>query len=117
MNHRQNYHNFDAASAISGGLTAIGGTLVGVQDAKQRAAISESLGKLSIKQQERLNEQMLQAQSQNQRLALMLSAVQQSKENPYLYDINKRKYFIIGLSVLGALALGGMFIFLKYKKG
>lgn len=106
---------FDPTALASMGFDLILGTIVGVSEGKKQRQLQEKIAKMSLKQQKELEENLVRAKSQIERLSIMYQTFA-VLENSKLVDARKNKQLTL-LAILGGgtLLLVGMAIFYKRR--
>lgn len=110
----------DPLAAVSTGVSALAGiasTIAGINDMKKRRDYEFAMGLLSNAQQKELNEKLLKANTQNERLQIMSSAILQytiAAQNSA--DKSNRVMLIIAASVAGILIIGAIVYAVAVKR-
>ena len=103
------------AGLISAGFGTITSTVTGLVNANQQRKLDEYLSKLSLEQKERIEIQLIQAQTQAERERILFQQMALDKNLALTEKLEKDKYFsfiVVGIGI----ALLGTVIYLVKKK-
>lgn len=110
----------DPLSAVSAGVSAlagIAGTIAGINDMKKRREFEQAMGLLSNSQQNELNEKLLKANTQNERLQILSSAILQYTISAQAgADKTNTVMLIIAATIGVALIIGGIVYAVAIKR-
>jgi hypothetical protein len=111
----------DPLAAVSAGVSALTGiatTIAGINDMKKRRDYEFAMGLLSNAQQKELNEQLLKANTQNERLQILSSAIlQYTISAQSSADKTNQVMLIIAAAIGVTLIIGGIvYAVVKRKK-
>ncbi len=112
----------DPLAAVSTGVSALAGiasTIAGISDMKKRRDYEFAMGLLSNAQQKELNEKLLKANTQNERLQILSSAILQYTISAQASaDKSNRVMLIIAAGVAATLIIGAIVyaVAAKHKK-
>lgn len=96
---------------------AIAGTIAGINDQKKRRDYEFAMGLLSNAQQKELNEKLLKANSQNERLQIMSSAILQYTISAQASADKSNRVMLIIAAVIGvSLMIGGIIYAVAVKR-
>jgi len=106
---------FDPSGFISMGFDLIGGTLMGISEAKKNRELAEKLQKLSLKQQRELEERLQNIQGEVARQTAMYEAVAVVEKAKLLDSQKTKQKILLGVLGMGVIVLDGMAIVFKRK--
>lgn len=104
----------DPLAAVGAGvsaLTGIASTIAGINDMKKRRDYEFAMGLLSNAQQKELNEKLLNARTQNERLQIMSSAILQYTINAQASADKSNRVMLIIAGVMGGVLIIGAIIY------
>lgn len=114
--------SIDPLAAVGVGvqaLTGIAGTIAGINDMKKRREYEQAMGLLSNAQQKELNEKLLKANTQNERLQILSSAILQYTINAQTAQDKSNTVMLIIAGAIGVTLIIGAIIYavaVKRKK-
>jgi hypothetical protein len=103
------------AGLISGGFSAITSTVTNLINANQERKLQEYLSKLSLEQKERLETQLIQAQTQADRERILFQRMALDKNLALTEKLEKDKYFSFIVVGIGIIMLATVVYLVKKK--
>ncbi len=111
------YHNVIGVDDAVGALTGIASTIAGIGDMKKRREFEQKVALLTTQQQQQLNYDILRANTQTERLAILNQGL-----TDYAIAVttsassSKTTLIIVAAAMAGVLLIGGIFLAVKSKK-